>query len=118
MKLPNRNRAIVPLSKVTGYLLSATHPQGRHKAAFFHSFGFVRDAPEALASALREHAAVHDVADVQDTLFLAVADDTVGHDAGRIRYHEFPRSGNPAGASDVRLRRQERHKIDDPDKDS
>ncbi len=69
MKLPNRNSAIVPLSKVTDYLLSATHPQGRHKAAFFRSFGFVRDAPEALASALREHAAEHDVADVQDTLF-------------------------------------------------
>jgi hypothetical protein len=39
MKLPNHEHALVPQEKITGYLLSLTHRDGRHKAAFFVSFG-------------------------------------------------------------------------------
>jgi len=31
MKLPNRERAILPREKISDYLLSTTHPDGRHK---------------------------------------------------------------------------------------
>ena len=69
MKLPNRNSSIVPQAKLTEYLLSASHPYGRHKAAFFMRFGFSRDSWEVLASALLTHASEHDVAAADDTHF-------------------------------------------------
>jgi hypothetical protein len=40
MKLPNREGAFIPSSKLNGYLLSRTHPDGKSKARFFRSFGF------------------------------------------------------------------------------
>jgi hypothetical protein len=38
--------AIISRDKVTGYLLSLSHPIGRYKAAFFASLGYTADAPE------------------------------------------------------------------------
>lgn len=35
MKLPNVEAVVVSEDKITGYLLSPTHRDGRHKAAFF-----------------------------------------------------------------------------------
>ena len=52
MKLPFSDQAIVPAPKITEYLLSESHPDGRAKAAFFRSFGFRRDSPGVLESAL------------------------------------------------------------------
>jgi len=40
MKLPNRENAYIPTSKLKDYLLSETHPVGRSKAKFFRNFGF------------------------------------------------------------------------------
>jgi hypothetical protein len=40
MALPNFTEAVVDESKLTGYLLSATHPLGRFKAQFFEKLGF------------------------------------------------------------------------------
>jgi hypothetical protein len=40
MKLPNVAQAAVAQEKITGYLLSSTHRDGKHKAVFFMSFGF------------------------------------------------------------------------------
>ncbi len=40
MQLPNRNRAHIPSSKLTAYLLSETHAIGRAKAKFLRSLGF------------------------------------------------------------------------------
>jgi uncharacterized protein DUF6883 len=40
--------------RVTNYLLSPSHPDGRGKAAFFMRFGFRVEAWETLAGALRE----------------------------------------------------------------
>jgi len=40
MKLPNREQADIPQSKLIDYLLSENHAAGRSKAAFFRNFGF------------------------------------------------------------------------------
>jgi hypothetical protein len=40
MKLPNREKAHIPPSKLRDYLLSETHVVGRGKAKFFRMFGF------------------------------------------------------------------------------
>jgi len=69
MKLPNLENAVVPDEKITGYLLSATHRDGRHKAAFFTRFGFSIGSPEELAAALLRHAAEHEVVIVEDSPF-------------------------------------------------
>ena len=62
MKLPQLENAVVPAAKITGYLLSAKHRDGRHKAAFFTRFGFTIADIETLTAALLRHAAEHEVA--------------------------------------------------------
>jgi len=42
--------------KIRRYLLSESHPDGRHKAAFFSAMGFQADGWQVLADALRIHA--------------------------------------------------------------
>lgn len=69
MKLPNYEDAVVPERKITAYLLSLTHRDGRSKAAFFIRFGFLVDDWELLANALRRHAADHEVVEVEATPF-------------------------------------------------
>ncbi|GEM88355.1 DUF6883 domain-containing protein [Meiothermus granaticius] len=46
----------MPLSKLTEYLLSPTHPVGRHKARFFRALGFSPEAPLHLGEALKQQA--------------------------------------------------------------
>ena len=69
MKLPNAERAVVPERKITHYLLSTAHRDGRHKAEFFRSFGFKLEAWEELATALLEHARRHEVVEAVPTPF-------------------------------------------------
>ncbi|WP_353719562.1 DUF6883 domain-containing protein [Dyadobacter sp. 676] len=38
-RLPNTPKAIVPVSKVEGYLLNFEHFEGKTKAMFFRKFG-------------------------------------------------------------------------------
>jgi len=57
MQLPNADQAQVDASKVTDYLLSSAHPDGRSKAQFFTAFGFRVEDPETLRQTLRKHAA-------------------------------------------------------------
>lgn len=52
MKLPNAERAVVDLAKITDYLLNASHPDNGGKARFFSGLGFKRVEPGALAEAL------------------------------------------------------------------
>ena len=40
MRLPYGDEAVVPLRKLTEYLLSESHPTGSSKAAFFRNLGF------------------------------------------------------------------------------
>ena len=61
MRLPSAERAQVDSSKVTDYLLSSAHPDGRNKAQFFVAFGFRADEPEALRQALQRHGATQQV---------------------------------------------------------
>lgn len=69
MKLPNVKRVEIPKEKITGYLLSVTHRDGRHKAAFFMAHGFSVEDWETLAKALRRHAAENEVAKTEQTPF-------------------------------------------------
>ena len=69
MRLPSLERGIVPQAKILDYLLSATHPTGRHKAAFFTRFGFSAGSWERLALALLKHAAEHEVSGVLESPF-------------------------------------------------
>jgi hypothetical protein len=67
--LANADRSIVPERKVTGYLLSETHPDGRGKARFFSAHGFAVSDWRALAAALRRHAVEHPVVEEVETDF-------------------------------------------------
>lgn len=40
MKVPNSEKAIIPIEKLRDYLLSDVHPIGRFKAAFFQELGY------------------------------------------------------------------------------
>ena len=69
MKVPNLETALVTAAKITDYLLSQTHPDGRHKARFFQGFGFSLDNWQVLEYALRRHLADHEVAKVEPSCF-------------------------------------------------
>jgi hypothetical protein len=64
MKLPNREHAYIPPSKLQGYLLSETHPIGKAKAGFFHAVGFTKSSADQLERALRIIAYSKDVREV------------------------------------------------------
>lgn len=61
MNLPHASAVVIPEEKITGYLLSPTHRDGRHKAAFFSSLGFSAERWPELADALKDHAQTHAV---------------------------------------------------------
>ncbi len=69
MKLPNAEKAVVPSDKITDYLLSLTHPDGRDKAIFFMAFGFIPDVPTRLETALLQQAASQDVVKSVSSVF-------------------------------------------------
>ena len=52
--LPNADQAIIDPLKLHGYLLSASHPIGRFKAAFFARLGYTANNWQVLDRALRE----------------------------------------------------------------
>lgn len=69
MKLPGANKAVVAERKVTAYLLSRTHPTGRHKARWLISHGFAAEAPGVLVEALKLHATTHELASTEMSPF-------------------------------------------------
>src|SRR3972149_3996534 len=69
MKLPHYESVVVPIEKVVNYLLSPTHPWGRHKAAFFSQMGFTNRNWKELIAALKRHVADHDVAKIEPSDF-------------------------------------------------
>jgi hypothetical protein len=69
LKLPNYQQAIVPQKKITHYLLSLTHPDGKSKANFFLKFGFKSDAWEVMAHAFINHVADHELVKTEPSPF-------------------------------------------------
>jgi hypothetical protein len=69
LKLPNHDKSTVPPTKITDYLLSLSHHDGRGKARFFASFGFSPRSWETLVEALRRHAAEHEVTRIESSPF-------------------------------------------------
>ncbi|MGP1347256.1 MAG: DUF6883 domain-containing protein [Phycisphaerales bacterium] len=69
MKLPNAEHAIVDDRKIADYLLSPTHPVGRHKCAYFQSFGFSQANPAEFGGALVRHAIDNTVHETELTPF-------------------------------------------------
>lgn len=61
MKLPYGEKAYIPKEKLTGYLLSETHPVGRSKARFFRELGFNQSNIGELTKALLKIAMASDV---------------------------------------------------------
>jgi hypothetical protein len=70
VKIPNYQNAVISEGKLAGYLLSASHAYGRHKAVFFNpGLGFRLTLGRFLAQALREHASEHEVLAIEDSPF-------------------------------------------------
>jgi hypothetical protein len=62
MKLPNGDRAVVEMAKLTDYCLNEQHARGRHKARVFASaLGITREDAEVLRQRLLDAAAEQDV---------------------------------------------------------
>ncbi|WP_417372196.1 DUF6883 domain-containing protein [Gelidibacter japonicus] len=59
--MPNNTKAVVDANKITDYLLSDTHEIGKHKAAFFKSFGFDKSSPPIFEEALKNHAVEREI---------------------------------------------------------
>lgn len=61
MKLPNRETAYIPSSKLADYLLSQTHAIGKSKAKFFQKLGFDTTNVDAFERGLREIAQEYEI---------------------------------------------------------
>ena len=68
-RLPAADRAVVDARKITDYLLSPSHPQGRTKRLFFESFGFHLDDWIVLHAALLQHGRLQPVGAEEETAF-------------------------------------------------
>ena len=63
MKLPNAERAVVDLEKLTNYCLSSEHPRGRHKARVFVAvLGLTTDTAIELRQGLLNAALIYEAA--------------------------------------------------------
>jgi hypothetical protein len=69
VKLPNYDQATIPKAKITDYLLSTTHRDGRSKAMFFTRYGFSVEAWQLLAQALLNHAAYNLITKIENSPF-------------------------------------------------
>lgn len=59
--MPNKEQSFVADNKIEKYLLSETHVDGKHKAAFFKQFGFDALEPENLKESLLDHAVSREI---------------------------------------------------------
>jgi len=69
MKLPFRERVVVPSAKLVDYLLSPTHLVGKTKARFFAAFGFDLANAAELEQQLIAIAQTEDVQAITTTTF-------------------------------------------------
>jgi hypothetical protein len=60
-KLPNGDKAVVPLEKLTDYALNPEHSRGKHKARVFKSaLGLTLEDAAFLQTTIQQIAATHD----------------------------------------------------------
>lgn len=52
MPIPNADQAVVPIEKITEYLLNPLHPVGGPKARWLFALGYRLESPEELADGL------------------------------------------------------------------
>ena len=69
MKMPNNTQAIIEASKISDYLLSDTHEEGKSKSAFFKRFGFDEIIPSIFEAALKNHAREREIENKTETPF-------------------------------------------------
>lgn len=70
MKLPNGDRAIIPLKKLTGYCLNPDHPKGKHKARLFKAvLGITIDHVDYLYALVQRAAVEGDIVQQSTTNF-------------------------------------------------
>ncbi|HVF98749.1 MAG TPA: hypothetical protein VND68_02830 [Chloroflexia bacterium] len=66
MKLPNGDRAVVALEKLTNYCLSPEHPRGRHKARVFATaLGLTSENASQLRHALLNAALIYEAVEAE-----------------------------------------------------
>ena len=101
-KLPRGLRLVVEHGKLADYLLSDTHPVGRHKAHFFRGLGFSIEQADLLREQLLWHGRNQGCTLVEETVF-----GTKYVVEGRLRPREDARIRTvwfrENGSSDLRL---------------
>lgn len=68
-RLPHLDRAVIPETKIVGYLLNFRHSSGRGKARFLEGFGFRAQDWLVLRDAIVAHAGANDVTASRQTPF-------------------------------------------------
>jgi hypothetical protein len=103
MKMPNGDRAVVDLVKLTDYCLNPDHPRGKHKArVFLAACGFTSENAESMRDQLLDAAAhsearpvppsVHGQRYVLECVLVGPAGQALVRTAWIIRVHkDFPR---------------------------
>jgi hypothetical protein len=88
VKLPNAERALVPLTKLRDYSLNPAHPEGKHKGRVFRAaLGFKMDDAERLRrlvlNAILDHEATEQLPNVYGRRF--VVDFDAAGTRGRVK---------------------------------
>ena len=65
--LPNAENVIIEAEKLSGYILSSTHPLGRYKAAFFARLGYSSENWEEFEHKLRDLVKTQDAVEVEES---------------------------------------------------
>lgn len=90
MKLPYKNIAYISPEKINDYLLSPTHPTGKHKARVFRRIGFNDTNKDLFEKALLKIAYTNDVNDIKNA-----------EENGKIFGKKYIILGNIAGSHGV-----------------
>ena len=68
MKLPYRKIAFIPVEKIDNYLLSTTHPTGKHKARVFKAKGYELSNRDLFENTLLDIARNNEVTKTLDSI--------------------------------------------------
>ena len=70
MKLPNADRAVVPIEKLRDYSLNPNHPEGKHKARVFEEkLGIGRNDAERLRQKILEAISMAEANEQESTAY-------------------------------------------------